>query len=143
MGSHSDQELNLFRSLYKHLKTGDVALGDRLFGSYADICLLKARGIDSVFRMHGPRKVDFRNGRRVGRLDHIVQWIKPKSCPSGLDPALFAQLPEKIMLREVRFPVERKGFPTKWITLVTTLLEPVYIPSKPLLNCTISDGKRR
>lgn len=48
MGSHSDQELNLFRSLYKHLKSGDVALGDKLFGSYADICLLKDREIDVV-----------------------------------------------------------------------------------------------
>lgn len=132
MGSHSDQELNLFRSLYKHLKSGDVALGDRLFGSYADICLLKARDVDSVFRMHGRRKVDFRKGKRLGPLDHIVQWIKPKSCPSGLDPALFAQLPEKIVLREVRFPVERKGFRTKWITLVTTLLDVNLYPKEAL-----------
>jgi hypothetical protein len=132
MGSHSDQELNLFRSLYKHLKSGDVALGDRLYGSYADICLLKARGIDAVFRMHGRRKVDFRKGKRLGILDHIVQWNKPRSCPSGLDPALFAQLPERIMLREVRFLVERKGFPTKWVTLVTTLLDDSIYPKEAL-----------
>ena len=132
IGPHSVQELNLFRSLYKHLKSGDLALGDRLFGSYADICLLKARGIDSVFRMHGRRKVDFRKGKRLGPLDHIVQWAKPKRCPSGLDPALFAQLPEKIILREVKFPIERKGFPTKWITLVTTLLDVNIYPKEAL-----------
>ena len=132
MGSHSDQELNLFRNLHKHLKPGDVALGDRLFGSYADICLLKAGGIESLFRMHGRRKVDFRRGKKLGSLDHIVQWTKPKSRASGLDPALFAQLPDNIMLREVRFLVERKGFPTKWITLVTTLLDVSIYPKEAL-----------
>jgi len=48
----STHELNLFRSLYECLQSGDVVLGDRLYGSYADICLLQSRGVDCVFRMH-------------------------------------------------------------------------------------------
>ena len=77
-------EVNLFRKLYVHLQGGDVALGDRIFGTFADICLLFARGVDSAFRMHVARKTDFRKGKRLARWDHIVEWVTPKQCPKGL-----------------------------------------------------------
>ena len=67
----STHELNLFRSLYECLQPDDVALGDRLYGTYADICLLRARKIDCVFRIHWRRKTDFRKGKRLGYYDHI------------------------------------------------------------------------
>ena len=52
-------EINLFRSMYQYLQAGDIVLGDRLYGTYADICLTKERMIDSVFRIHQRRKTDF------------------------------------------------------------------------------------
>ena len=116
-------EVNLFRQLYIHLQAGDVALGDRIFGTFADICLLFARGVDSAFRLHGARKTDFRKGKRLARWDHIVEWVKPKQCPKGLKRKLFDQLPQRILLREVRFHIARKGFRTEDVTLVTTLLD--------------------
>ncbi len=117
-------EVSLFRQLYVHLQTGDVALGDRIFGTFADICLLFARGVDSAFRMHGARKTDFRKGKRLARWDHIVEWVKPKQCPKGLKKKLFEQLPQRILLREVRFHIPIRGFRTESVTLVTTLLDP-------------------
>jgi len=125
-------ELNLFRSLYQYLQPGDVALGDRLYGSYADICLLQSRGVDCVFRMHWRRKTDFRRGKILGYYDHIVHWTKPQRCPQGLDPILFAQLPQEIVLREVRFLVATKGFRPQVITLVTTLLDAELYPKEAL-----------
>jgi hypothetical protein len=123
IGALSTHELNLFRSLYERLQPDDVLLGDRLYGSYADICLLQSRGVDCVFRMHQSRKTDFRRGKILGIYDHVVEWIKPKACPPGLDPLLFAQLPESIKVREVRYLIETKGFRTQKVTLVTTLLD--------------------
>ena len=123
IGALTTHEINLFRSLYECLQPGDVALGDRLYGTYADICLLKASGVDSVFRIHWRRKTDFRRGKILGCYDHIVEWTKPYACSQGLDPTLFSQLPEGIMVREVRFRVEVKGFRAFEITLVTTLLD--------------------
>ncbi|MCH8295105.1 IS4 family transposase, partial [Candidatus Poribacteria bacterium] len=117
-------EVNLFRQLYVHLQASDVALGDRIFGTFADICLLFARGVDSAFRVHGARKTDFRKGKRLARWDHIVEWVKPKQCPRGLKKKLFDQLPQRILLREVRFHIPIKGFRTEDVTLVTTLLDP-------------------
>lgn len=123
IGALTTHEINLFRSLYECFQPGDIALGDRLYGTYADICLLKAGGVDSVFRMHWRRKTDFRRGKILGCYDHIVKWTKPYACSQGLDPVLFSQLPEGIMVREIRFRVEVKGFRTFEITLVTTLLD--------------------
>ena len=132
IGALATHEINLFRSLYGCLRSGDVALGDRLYGTYADICLLKARGVDCVFRMHWRRKTDFRRGKFLGYYDHIVKWTKPYACSRGLAPALYAQLPESIMLREVRFRVEVKGFRTQQVTLVTTLLDVELYPREAL-----------
>ncbi|MFQ5759022.1 MAG: IS4 family transposase [Candidatus Bathyarchaeia archaeon] len=125
-------ELNLFRSLYQRLQPGDVALGDRLYGSYADVCLIQANKLDCVFRMHWRRKTDFRKGKILGCYDHIVHWIKPHTRPQGLDPALYEKLPENIKLREVRFRVETKGFRSQEITLVTTLLDADAYPKEAL-----------
>jgi len=116
-------EVNLFRQLYVHLQASDVALGDRIFGTFADICLLFARGVDSAFRVHSARKTDFRRGKRLARWDHIVEWVKPKQCPPGLKRKLFDQLPPRFLLREVRFHIPIRGFRTEVVTLVTTLLD--------------------
>ena len=124
ISSLSFGEVSLFHQLYVHLQAGDVALGDRMFGTFADICLLLARGVDSAFRMHGARKTDFRKGKRLALWDHIVQWIKPKQCPKGLKKKLYDQLPQRILLRETRFHIPKKGFRTEDVTLVTTLLDP-------------------
>ncbi len=134
IGALSTHELNLFRSLYERLEPGDVILGDRLYSSYADICLLQSRGVDCVVRLHQSRKTDFRRGKILGIYDHVVEWLKPKACPPGLDPLVFAQLPESIKLREVRYLVENKGFRTHEVTLVTTLLDAELYPKEALVE---------
>lgn len=45
-------ETALFRSLWNRLQPGDVALGDRFYGSYLHLALLYERGVYSVFRLH-------------------------------------------------------------------------------------------
>jgi hypothetical protein len=124
IGPLSAHELPLFRHLFPLLTAGEVALGDRLFGSYADIAELSKRGVDSVFRLHARRKPDFRPGKRLGRYDHLVEWIKPRQRPPGTTPAVFRQLPARLLLREGRFPISQKGFRTQVVTLVTTLRDP-------------------
>lgn len=116
-------EINLFRRLYPNLRAGSVALGDRMFGTYADICLLSKRLVDSVFRLHGSRPADFRKGKRISRWDHIVMWTKPKQRPVGISKSVFDTLPQQLLLREVRFHIQVKGFRTEDVTLVTTLLD--------------------
>jgi hypothetical protein len=134
IGSWSTHELHLTRPLHVHFQPGDVAMGDSLFCTYADIALLQQAGIEGVFHMHGARSVDFRRGQRLGKYDHLVEWHKPRRCPSGMDPQVFAQLPDTLLMREIRVTVTRKGFRSKNITVATTLTDPVAYPKEELAD---------
>ena len=126
IGSCWMPEIKLFRSMYSRLNPGDVALGDRIFGSYGDIALLSQRSVDCVFRMHHRRKTDFRKGKRLGSkgiYDHLVTWKRPKRGTIHLEPEQYAKLPETMLVREVRYFINIKGFRTQKVTLVTTLLD--------------------
>ena len=54
---------------------------------------------------------------------HIVRWFKPTSIRS-LDGQAYKSLPESITIREARIRVAQPGFRTKFIVVVTTLLDP-------------------
>jgi hypothetical protein len=125
-------EINLFRSMYQYLQAGDIALGDQLYGTYADMCLTRERMIDAVFRIHWRRKTDFRKGKILGCYDHIVSWGKPSFCSKGLSPDLYRRLPDEVRVREVRYKVEVKGFRPNEVTLVTTLLDSDEYPKEEL-----------
>jgi hypothetical protein len=112
----------LLRTLADAFDPGDVLLADRYYAGYFDLALLHARGVGVVVRKHQLRPTDFRRGRRLGRDDHVVVWDKPQR-PSWLDAATYAELPNWLVLREVRVRVRQKGFRTKTLVVVTTLLE--------------------
>jgi hypothetical protein len=121
-------EMALFYQLLKELDAGDIVVGDRYYDCFVMIALLLRRGVDVVFRMNSHRKADFRRGQRLGKDDHIVTWRKPTRCPDWLDVAVFAQLPETITMREVRVHVERPGFRTRVLWIVTSLLDAEAFP---------------
>ena len=113
-------ELNLLRQLWDLFSPGDVLLGDRLMCSWREMVMLKQRGVDSVTRLCR-RKVDFRRGKRLGKGDHIVHWPKPSHRTGNKEE--YKALPEYLAVRETRVRVEQKGFRTKTIIVVTTLLD--------------------
>jgi IS4 transposase len=112
----------LFRRLWDTLEEEDVILGDRYYGSYFDIAMLKQRGVDSVFRLHQRRPCDFRRGRRLGPEDQIVTWLRPKR-PDWMDQETYDQIPETMEIRQVRLHVGRPGFRTRVLVIATTLLD--------------------
>jgi hypothetical protein len=112
----------LFRSLWDELEPGDVVLGDRYFSSYFDIILLKRRGVDSVFRLHQRRPCDFRRGRRLGPEDQIVRWDRP-ARPDWMDQATYDRVDETVEVRILRIRVAQRGFRTRVLEVVTTLLD--------------------
>ena len=125
MGPHKGKETGetaLFRTLWDRLKRGDIVLGDRYFSSYFGIAPLVQRGVDGLFRMHQLRKFDFRRGRRLGVEDHVVRWAKPMR-PKWMDEALYRQLPEELVVREIRLRVQQPGFRVNELVLVTTMLD--------------------
>jgi len=123
IGKLAEGELTLWRLVWKILKPGDIAVADRLFGQFADICLLQARGVDLVARIDKTRKVDFRRGQRLGPNDHLVTWTKPEKRSTRLSAQEWDALPAEITLREVRYTLRVRGFRSRQVVLVTTLLD--------------------
>lgn len=137
--------------LHPALEPGDIGLGDRGFCSYAHLALLSGQGVFGVFRIHQRKKVEFeeptepvasqatdRTGRlprwlyRLGARDRVVEWIKPKKAPDWMTTAQYATLPERQVVRELRYPVGQPGFRVKEVTLATTLLDAELYPLEAL-----------
>jgi len=124
-------ENSLFRTLHGVLREDDVVLADRYFSGWFDIALVKQRGAHSVVHKHQMRATDFRTGQRLGKDDHLVVWTKPQ-CPAWMSPEEYAALPETLTLREVRVRVTQKGFRTKVLVVVTTLLDATQYPASEI-----------
>jgi Transposase DDE domain len=137
-------ELSRVAQVHDALQVGDVLMGDRGFCSFAHLALLVHRGVYAAFRLHQQIIVDFTPGRQhvpvnakkqpaglprsrweraLGLNDQIVTWFKPKKPPGWMTPEQFASLPDEITVRELRYRIETRGFRTREITLVTTLLD--------------------
>lgn len=65
-------DVKLARKLYQFLNPGDVLLGDRAFGSYADFVFIQNYQADAVFRKHQGRENNMRRGKRISPCDKLV-----------------------------------------------------------------------
>ena len=69
VGNLHDHEQRLFQELRSYLKVGEIVLGDRLFGTFANLVLLKRQGADGVFRRHQARGSGAKPIERLGKDD--------------------------------------------------------------------------
>lgn len=146
-------EMAYAASMHPALGVGDVLVGDRGFCSYAHLSLVLQRQLHAVCRMHQRTTVSFKPGRRcarqmpksqrkgipasqwikrLGPLDQLVMWPKPKQKPAWMTDPQYANLPDAITVRELRYRVERRGYRTKQVTLVTTLIDPTTYPAEDI-----------
>lgn len=144
-------DMSRVERVHPDLAAGDILVADRGFCSFAHFALLAARGVFGLFRMHQKQIVDFRPGRRaaskksrkskerglpssrwlkrLGRHDQLVEYRKPAKRPDWLTPEAYAELPETIVVRELRYTIAERGRRTRVITLATTLLDPERYPA--------------
>src|SRR5579864_9341291 len=115
-------ELGMLRKLWDMFMPGDVMLADRLMCTWTEMVMLKQRGIDCVCRLTSHRTANFCRGKRLGKNDHIVEWIKPTK-PRSIDQETYDTLPEFLMVRECRVQVEQPGFRVRSLVVATTLLD--------------------
>jgi hypothetical protein len=124
-------ENSLLRGLHDVLAEGDIILADRYFSGWSDIALPLQRGIDIVVRKHQARRTDFRTGERLGKDDHLVHWTRPQR-PKWMSAEQYVTLPDELTLREVRIRVAQKGFRTRSLVVVTTLLDAEQYPPEEI-----------
>lgn len=130
-------DLSKVGELSSELRKEDILVLDRGFCSSALILALSKQEIHSVIRVTSGHKVDFRQARRdadtgirrsrvekLGRYDQIIEWHKSQNCPPWMSEQEFESLPDFILLREIRYRLDSKGYRGKEVTLVTTLLDP-------------------
>lgn len=135
-------------SMRAWLHRGDILVGDRAFCSFAHLAVLRALGVDGVFRLHQQRKdhrvVRRRHRRRranhsyveepvlvrhISALDQIVEWMRPSKPAAWLTRARHRLLPRFMQVRVIRFKVDRRGWRSRNIMLATTLLDPLAYPA--------------
>lgn len=135
LGSQHQGEATLFRAMLDHFQPGTVALADRYYCSYVDIARIAQRGGDVVFRNHQRRSHDFRTGCRLGHNDCLVTWQRPRAWQPGLGICLeqFQRLPEPMTLRMVRTTRAPRGFRSRPIVIITTILDPAEASADELL----------
>lgn len=125
LGPYSGKETGetaLLRSVLESLVPGDVLVADRCYCSFMMIALLLARGCDVCTRRHQARHSDFRRGKRLGKCDHLIEWTRP-ARPEWMDEATYASIPEKLVLREIRYQLVEPGYRTRKLTIITTLTD--------------------
>ena len=127
-GHWYQHELSLLAGLLECCTAGEVLLGDRGFGNFPVLAQCLARNLDGVFRANtAKRRLDFRQGKRLGKDDRQVVWHRgPK--PRYMSAGQWSRLPEQITVRELRVRLRESGFRTRSVLLVTTLLDPVTYP---------------
>jgi hypothetical protein len=142
---------------HTEMAEGDILLADRGFASYGHLALLSLRNMHAVFRCHQNQIVSFdvdrkhtsqgkpikglprsKYLRRLGHLDQVVEYTKPKTKPKWMDDVTWAGLPATLLIRELRFMTPQRGYRTRVITLVTTLLDPEVYPASELADLYLS-----
>jgi hypothetical protein len=128
-GNKHQSELRLLQGLLGHFQRGDLAIADRGFCSYVLLALLRARGSLSLFRLHHSRPADLRHGRRLGKQDRLLTWLKPPQKPDWLPQSWWKKLPAQLSVRVLRFNLCRRGYRSQSVALLTTLLDSQQYPA--------------
>ena len=139
--------------LHERLKPNDVIVADRGFCSYVHLCLVLQSSAHAVFRIHQRIVVNFRPHRpsrkqlpmsqrkgqpmsryirKIGHNDQLVEYLKPKRRPTWMSREQYDRLQASIVVRALRYPIHRRGFRTRQVTLVTTFIDPEKYPAKTL-----------
>jgi hypothetical protein len=125
IGNKKSHELPLFRQQHGIFEPGDVFLADKAFSSYFDIDKLSQLGVDSVvtLKRRPPVSAD-KCVKKLGPDDLLIRWKRPVySNTSSYSKEQWRQLPDQLVLRQIKVKVTRPGFRTEQFYIITTLLD--------------------
>ncbi|MBE0544601.1 MAG: IS4 family transposase [Verrucomicrobia bacterium] len=133
-GSLAVSELSLLSQLFSQLAKGDIFIGDRGFGAYPLVALLR-HTLDVDFIGRTTRRIDGRRRiKRLGRNDWLVQWEKGPGASPWMTLEKWQALPATLTLRAVKGALYQKGFRVRQVMVITTLLDPEAYPAEEILQ---------
>jgi hypothetical protein len=136
IGNKKSHELPLFRQQWKTFKPGNIFLGDKGFCSYFDIAALAVQGIDSVVTLARRAPVRAANClKKLGADDLLIAWQRPVyPAKQSYSKEAWEELPEALILRQIKVTVPCPGFRTQQFYVITTLLDAVQYPAAELAD---------
>jgi hypothetical protein len=132
-GNRFQSEISLAAQLFPSLIRRDLLVADRGFGSFVMAALLQSLGVDLIARVPTLiRRIDFRQGHRLGSKDALFVWKKSKRRSPWMSLEQWLKLPQSLTVRVLRVRVSLPGLRVQTITLMTTLLDPKLYPAKQI-----------
>jgi hypothetical protein len=121
----------LLRDMLDTFDEGEVVVFDRYYCSFMMLAMLSLGGVHACTRQHQRRTSDFRRGRRLGKDDQLITWTRPVR-PPWMSKAQYEEIPETLILRELRYNVIVPGRRTEALTVVTTLTDAEDYPKEDI-----------
>lgn len=135
-------DLTRVGELPPRLRPGDLLVADRGFCSFTHLALLQQQGFHGVLRMHQRRRVSFKTRQlrwggtvwpiRLGPGDQLTLWRKSAARSRVVSREVYDALPDVLLVRELRYHVNWRGYRTRTVTLATTLLDAEAYPAAEL-----------
>lgn len=119
-------DLPLARKLLRLFRAGEVLVADRAYCGWFFLVQLLDRKVDFVIRLHQARRVRL---RKPGSRQE--SWLRPQNH-SGLSQRAWKKQPPFLLVRLVRFQVTTRGFRTRSVIVVTSLLDKKAFPDSAI-----------
>ncbi|MCP4899128.1 MAG: IS4 family transposase [bacterium] len=132
--------------MHSFMRAGDLVIADRGFAGWAFFALYLQHELHAVIRMHqrlimtfNPRKTRHPHDvwerlYLLGNDDQVIEWFKPAQRPKWLSQRLYDEFPPSLLVRAIRYRVNRRGFRTRQITLLTTLADHERYPKEEIVR---------
>lgn len=70
----------------------------------------------------------------MSSFESIEVWHKPSTRPQGLTQEEFTSIPKTLSVRLIKYYIPSPGYRTKYVTLVTTVLDPKVYPTTEIMR---------
>jgi hypothetical protein len=142
IGNKKSHELPLLREQISTFKCNDIFLGDKGFVSYFDMTNLLRKEVDTIVGLTRCKPVTVASAKKVITTnDLIVEWKKPKSSRPRYEANEWDQLPDHLLVRQIKVTVDRQGYRAKEFYIATTLLDPKKYPAANIASLYLKRWK--
>lgn len=136
VGNKKSSELLMLREQWDSFNPGDIFLGDKAFCSFYDVFKLWNKGVDSVITKGRRKLVSSKDADQIlGEDDLLIHWPRPKWTKQlSYSREEWQDLPEKLVLRQIKVNVKETGFRTRSFHIITTLTNPGRYSAKAIAD---------